>query len=106
MSRPIATTALAIALLACEGAPVTPPSSSTTPPRTVVTTSSEGSTRLTETEQYRQYREKTGYPYSQQQYARLPQHQRCGTACGQPPTSGEQQLRYLCDRGLIATARC
>lgn len=103
MSRPIATTALAIALLACEGAPVAPPSSSA-PPRTVVTTSSEG--HLPESEQFRRYQEKTGYPYSQQQHTRLPGHLRCGTACGQPPTSGEQQLRHLCDRGLIDPARC
>ncbi|MFC7343699.1 hypothetical protein [Saccharopolyspora griseoalba] len=50
---------------------------------------------------YQQYREQTGYPYSEQQYDQLPGYQQCGTACGKEPTSGEVQQQWGCEQGYI-----
>ncbi|MFC7342104.1 hypothetical protein [Saccharopolyspora griseoalba] len=100
MSRPIATTVLAIALLASEGAPVAPPSSTDAPTTPAVHPAGQPP------DPYRSYQQRTGYPHEAERYEQLPGHQRCGTACGREPTSGEQQLRHLCDRDLISPSRC
>ena len=102
MSRPIATTVLAIAVLACEGSPVTPPSSTDIPSTPVVAPANQAP----QPDPYRSYQQRTGYPHDPAQYDQLPGYQRCGTACGREPTSGERQLRHLCERGLMDPARC
>lgn len=51
--------------------------------------------------EYEQYQQDTGYPYSEEQYDELPGYQQCGTACGKEPTSGETQLEYLCQQGIV-----
>ncbi|RRO19263.1 hypothetical protein EIL87_03895 [Saccharopolyspora rhizosphaerae] len=95
MGRPIATTALAIALLACEGAPTAPPA----PVQPSVVSESAP-------EEFRQFQRDSGYPHSFQEYDDLPGSERCGTACGQQRTSGEEQRAHLCEQGMIAPADC
>ncbi len=57
-------------------------------------------------QEYQQYQEETGYPYSYEEYEQLPGYQKCGTACGQAPTSGETQLQYGCEQGYIPEEQC
>ncbi|MEB3367873.1 hypothetical protein [Saccharopolyspora mangrovi] len=98
MSRPIATTVLALALLACEGAPneSAPP---TAPAGSVVD-------RDSAPEEFRQFQRETGYPHSYAEYDELPGFQQCGSACGQKRTSGERQRAHLCEQGVIDPAEC
>ena len=98
MSRPIATTALAVALLACEGAPT-----EMTPPPAPTESRVE---RGTAGEEFQQFQQDSGYPHSFEEYDELPGYLQCGTACGREPTSGERQRAHLCERGSIDPSAC
>ncbi|RRO20683.1 hypothetical protein EIL87_02135 [Saccharopolyspora rhizosphaerae] len=52
-------------------------------------------------EDFQEYRQESGYPYSYEEHDRLPGYLQCGTACGQEPTSGEVQRQHLCERGIL-----
>ena len=52
-------------------------------------------------DEYQQYQDDTGYPYSEEEYDSLYGYQQCGTACGKEPTSGEVQQEYLCQQGYV-----
>lgn len=56
-------------------------------------------------QQFQDYKQNTGYPYSYEEYDHLPGYQQCGTACGQEQTSGETQQQWLCEQG-ITTEGC
>ena len=51
-------------------------------------------------QQFQDYKQNTGYPYSYEEYDQLPGYQQCGTACGQEKTSGETQRQRLCEQGI------
>ncbi|MEV4643640.1 hypothetical protein [Saccharopolyspora sp. NPDC049357] len=59
----------------------------------------------TDYQQFQDYKQDTGYPYSYEEYDQLPGYQQCGTACGQEQTSGETQQQWLCEQG-ITTEGC
>ncbi len=52
----------------------------------------------------------SGYPYDPGQDRNgdgvVSGHERCGTACGDAPTSGETQMRYLCEKGTVTGPEC
>ncbi|TWF91647.1 hypothetical protein [Saccharopolyspora dendranthemae] len=98
MGRPLATTALAVALLACEGAP-----SELAPPPAPARTSVE---RGIAPEEFQRFQRDPGYPHSVAEYDDLPRFAQCGSLCGREPTTGEQQRAHLCERGLIEAAEC
>lgn len=98
MSRPIATTVLAVALLACEGAP-----SGSAPPTAPAVSVVD---REVESEEFRQFQQESGYPHSFAEYDDLPGYLQCGAACGQERTSGEEQRAHLCEQGKIDPSAC
>ncbi|WP_461156919.1 hypothetical protein [Saccharopolyspora tripterygii] len=60
-----------------------------------------GSTGSDSDSTYEQFQDRTGYPYSEDEYEQLPGYLQCGTACGKEPTSGEMQQQYGCEQGYI-----
>lgn len=92
MGRPLATTALAVALLACEGAP-----SELAPPPAPARTSVEREVAPEE------FQRDSGCSNSVEEYDDQPGFAQCGSICGREPTTGEQRA-HLCERGLINTA--
>ncbi|QGK69354.1 hypothetical protein GIY23_07265 [Allosaccharopolyspora coralli] len=62
---------------------------------------SSSGTNQTPGDLYEQYRQETGYPYSEEDYDSLYGYQQCGTACGKEPTSGQQQHEWGCQQGYI-----
>ncbi|MEE2034791.1 hypothetical protein [Rhodococcus chondri] len=52
----------------------------------------------------------TGYPYDPSQDRNgdgvVNGYERCGTACGEAPTSGETQMQYGCEEGWIDRQTC
>lgn len=88
MGRPLATTALAVALLACEGAP-----SELAPPPPPARTSVERGIAPEE------FQRDPGSPNSFKEYDDLPGFAHCGSLRGREPASGEQHRAHLCERG-------
>ena len=52
----------------------------------------------------------SGYPYDPSQDrdgdGTVSGYERCGTLCGEAPTSGETQLQYLCQQGTVTGPSC